>query len=322
MPLPARFHQQLALPVISAPMFLVSGPDLVIAACRAGIVGAFPSLNARSSEILDDWLSRIGGELAAAREAEPNRPIGPHAVNLIVHRSTRRLAEDTEALVRHQVPLVITSIGNPAAIAEAVHGYGGAVFHDVTTLRHARKAAAAGVDGLILVCAGAGGHAGTMSPFAMVPQVREFFDGTIVLAGAISDGRGVRAAEVLGADMAYMGTRFIATSESMAQDDYKRMLVESEAADILYTPAFSGIPANMLRPSIAAAGLDPDRLPEHKEIDLGAELNAEAKAWKTIWSAGQGVGSIADVLPVAELVERLRREYRAAGRALAAKDAA
>lgn len=311
MAIPASLRVNLKLPVIAAPMFLVSGPELVIACCKAGIIGTLPALNARTLELADEWYSRITAELAQAS----NNGGGAAAwgVNLIVHKTNQqRLQADLDLLVKHRVPLIITSIGDPAPIVEAARSYGGCVFHDITTIRHARKAAAGGVDGLILVCAGAGGHAGVMSPFALVPQVREFFGGCIALAGAISDGRAVKAAEVLGADMAYMGTRFIATAESMARADYKQMVIDSEAADILYTPAFSGIPANMLKPSIRNAGMDPDRLAEKREINLGAELNASARAWKDVWSAGQGVGSIHDAPAVAALVARLQAEYRAA----------
>ena len=310
MAIPASLRANLKLPVIAAPMFLVSGPELVIACCKAGIIGTLPALNARTLELADEWYTRITAELAQATNGSGAAAWG---VNLIVHKTNQqRLQADLDLLVKHRVPLIITSIGDPAPIVEAAHTYGGCVFHDVTTIRHARKAAAGGVDGLILVCAGAGGHAGVMSPFALVPQVRGFFPGCIALAGAISDGRAVRAAEVLGADMAYMGTRFIATAESLAKPAYKQMVIEAEAADILYTPAFSGIPANMLKPSIAKAGLDPDKLAEKREINLGAELNASAKAWRDIWSAGQGVGSIHDAPSVAALVERMRTDYAAA----------
>lgn len=311
MAIPVSLRANLKLPVIAAPMFLVSGPELVTACCKAGIIGTLPALNARTLELADEWYTRITAELAATH----NNGGGSAAwgVNLIVHKTNQqRLQADLDLLVKHRVPLIITSIGDPAPIVEAARTYGGCVFHDVTTIRHARKAAAGGVDGLILVCAGAGGHAGIMSPFALVPQVRAFFPGCIALAGAISDGRAVRAAEVLGADMAYMGTRFIATTESLAKPAYKQMVIEAEAADIVYTPAFSGIPANMLKPSIRLAGLDPDHLDAKREINLGAELNASAKAWKDIWSAGQGVGSIQDAPSVAALVARLAADYAAA----------
>jgi nitronate monooxygenase len=306
MPIPAHLQRNLKLPVITAPMFLVSGPDLVIAACKSGVIGTLPALNARTLEQVEQWYQHITTTLDPARDAA-------WGVNLIVHKTNQqRLQADLDLLVKYKCPLIITSIGNPAPIVEAARTYGGAVFHDVTEVRWAKKAIQGGVDGLILVCGGAGGHAGVMNPFALLPQVREFWNGTIALAGAISDGRAVRAAQVLGADFAYVGTRFIATKESMARPDYKDMIVAADATDIVYTPAFSGIPANMLAPSIAAAGLDPKNLPEKKEINLGAELNAEHKAWRDIWSAGQGVGSIHDNPGIADLVARMQREYDAA----------
>lgn len=288
----------LRLPVIMAPMFLVSGPDLVVAGCRAGVLGTFPALNQRTTEGYDAWLSEIGERLA-------DKP-APYGVNLVVHRDNTRLKADLAVTLRHQVPLVITSLGLDPELIAAVQAYGGRVFHDVTTTRHAEKAAQAGVDGLIAVCAGAGGHAGTLSPFALVPEIRRIFAGTIVLGGAISTGRHVAAAQLIGADAAYVGTRFIATRESMATDAYKEMLVTAGSGDIVYTQAVSGMPANFLKPSILAAGLDPAG--KRGEIDIGA---GEAKAWRDVWSAGQGVGSISDVPTMAELVERLAAEYSA-----------
>ena len=313
MPLPDDLARRLKLPVVAAPMFLVSGPELVIAACRAGVVGTFPALNARPIAQLDAWLQRITGALTDSD--------APYGVNLIVHRSNSRLAEDTELVVRHRVPIVITSVGHPGDIAEKVHAYGGIVWHDVTNLYHAQKAIEAGVDGLILVAAGAGGHAGRINPFALVGEVREIFDGTILLAGAISDGRGVRAAEVLGADLAYLGTRFIATAESRADPGYKQMLLAARAQDIVYTDKVSGIFGNFLRPSLERAGLRVDEPGPKKQVDMDltrraaeaeASADSEAKAWKHIWSAGQGVGTIHDVPTTAELVARLVAEYRAA----------
>ncbi|RMF14338.1 MAG: nitronate monooxygenase [Alphaproteobacteria bacterium] len=315
MSLPEELRSRLKLPVVAAPMFLVSGPQLVIAACRAGVLGTFPALNARPIEELDRWLKEISAALG-----DQDAPFG---VNLIVHRSNTRLAEDVEMVVRHRVPVVITSVGHPGDIVEKVHAYGGIVWHDVTNLHHARKAMASGVDGLILVSAGAGGHAGTINPFALVPQVREFFAGTILLAGAISDGRAVRAAEVLGADLAWLGTRFIATRESLADPQYKQMLVEAQAADIVYTDKVSGIHGNFIRQSLEAAGIEWRAAGERKKVDMDLASRAagekeasaaerEAKAWKHIWSAGQGVGSIHDIPTVAELVERLEAEYRRA----------
>jgi nitronate monooxygenase len=304
MPLPQQLQGRLKLPVIAAPMFLVSGPDLVVASCQAGVVGTFPALNQRTTEGFDDWLTQIESRLTS-KDA-------PYGVNLIVHNTNPRLEADLKVCEAHKVPVIITSLGAIADLVDRVHAYGGLVFHDVTTLRHAQKAAEAGVDGLILVCAGAGGHAGVINPFAMVPEVRAFFDGTIILAGCISDGQGVAAAETMGADLAYLGTRFISVQESMAPAEYKAMLCDSAAADIVYTPAISGVPASFLRQSLINAGLDPKNLPTKKDINMGEELDSESKAWKNIWSAGQGVGSIADVPTTAELVDRLAREYRAA----------
>ena len=301
MPLPESLQGRLSLPLIAAPMFLTSGPDMVVAACKAGVVGTFPALNQRTSEGFSDWLDEIEGRLG-----EGDAPIG---VNLIAHRTNPRLQADLEVCVAHRVPLIITSLGAVRELVDAVHGYGGAVFHDVVNMRHAAKAAGAGVDGLILVCAGAGGHAGVINPFAMVDEVRAFFDGTVVLAGAISTGRQVAAARAMGADLAYLGTRFIATRESMASDANKEMIRMSSAADIVYTPAISGVPASFLRASLEQAGLDPDNLPTKKEIDMGKELDTESRAWSDVWSAGQGVGAIDDVPTVAELVARLKAEY-------------
>jgi nitronate monooxygenase len=317
MPVPELFRGRLALPVLGAPMFLASGPELVIAQCRAGVPGAFPSINARSPEILDQWLTRIRGELESAPPARPETPVAPFGVNLIVHRTNPRLAADLEVVVRHRVPWVVTSVGKPAEVVPRVHGYGGLVFHDVTTLEHARKAIAAGVDGLILVCAGAGGHGGTLSPFAFVAEVREFWLGPLALAGAISTGRAVRAAEILGADFAYLGTRFLASHEANAAAGHKQMIVDHAAADIVYTAAISGVPGNYLRPSLAACGQDPQSLPAAGDQPLKALFQSEApgpKAWKDIWSAGQGIGAIHEVRPVAEIVAQLCTEYAAACR--------
>jgi len=316
MPIPSIFQGNLSLPVIGSPLFIVSYPELVLAQCKAGIAGSFPTLNARTLEQLDEWLHRLTRDLADRRAAHPGVPTAPFGVNLIVHRSNTRLAEDLALVVKHKVPFVITSVGAPTEVVAEVHAYGGIVFHDVTNVKHARKALSCGVDGLILVAAGAGGHAGTLSPFALLAEVREFFDGPLILSGCLSSGRALRAAEVMGADLGYMGTRFIATAEANADPGYKRMLVEGTAADIVYTPAFSGIPGNYLRPSIMANGLDPDNIEgglDKPDLDL-ANRNAkrEVKAWKDIWSAGQGIGTITDVPTVAELVARLRREYEAA----------
>lgn len=315
MALPAALANRLALPVIGSPMFIVSGPELVIGQCLNGIVGSFPALNARPAEQLDLWLTRIRSELAAASAAEPGRTIAPFAVNQIVHASNDRLMQDMECCVRHQVPIIITSLRAPDAVVSAAHSYGGLVFHDVTTLRHAEKALEAGVDGLILVCAGAGGHAGTLSPFALVGEVRRFYDGPIILSGAIATGRAILAAQAMGADLAYIGTRFIATQEANAADAYKRMILGAAASDIVYTPFFTGVPGNYLKPSIAAQGLDPDALPEadKSRMNFGS---GSVKAWRDIWGSGQGVGLIDDAPAVATVINRLKREYAEAKAAL------
>ncbi|KQU49991.1 2-nitropropane dioxygenase [Bosea sp. Leaf344] len=315
MALPAALADRLALPVIGSPMFIVSGPELVIGQCLNGIVGSFPALNARPAEQLDLWLTRIRSELAAASAAEPGRTIAPFAVNQIVHASNDRLMQDMECCVRHQVPIIITSLRAPDAVVSAAHSYGGLVFHDVTTLRHAEKALEAGVDGLILVCAGAGGHAGTLSPFALVGEVRRFYDGPIILSGAIATGRAILAAQAMGADLAYIGTRFIATQEANAADAYKRMILGAAASDIVYTPFFTGVPGNYLKPSIAAQGLDPDALPEadKSRMNFGS---GSVKAWRDIWGSGQGVGLIDDAPAVATVINRLKREYAEAKAAL------
>lgn len=299
MALPLVIKDRLRLPAIAAPMFLGSGPDLVVEVCRSGLIGAFPALNQRSSEGYAEWLQQIEAGLSRFPGA------APFGVNLIINKTNARLAADLEITVRHKVPLVITSLGAVKDVVEAVHSYGGLVFHDVINLRHAEKAAEAGVDGIIAVAAGAGGHAGTLSPFALVSEIASFFDGTIILSGALGTGRDIAAARMMGADMAYLGTRFLATQESMVSDGQKRMMVDAAARDIFYTPNISGIHANFLRPSIVAAGLDPDNLPEHGRLDLANE----AKAWKNVWSAGQGVGAIDDIPPAAELCERLIAEY-------------
>lgn len=315
MPIPELFRNRLALPVIGAPMFIASCPELVIAQCKAGIPGVFPSVNARSPEVLDEWLVRIQHEVETHRATHRASPVAPFGVNLIVHSTNPRLADDLAVVVRHSVPFVVTSVGKPAEAVKAVHEYGGIVFHDVTTLTHAHKAVESGVDGLILVCAGAGGHAGTLSPFAFAAEVRAFWSGPIALAGAISTGRAVRAAEILGADFAYMGTRFLATHAANVPDAYKRMIVEHSAADIVYTPAFSGVPGNYLRPSIVASGIDPETLadaPGKPKLKMFTPDTNAPKAWKDIWSAGHGIGAIHQIAPVAEVVASLRREYEVA----------
>ena len=308
MAVPTQWKNRLAAPAIAAPMFLVSGPDLVVETCRSGIIGTFPALNQRSTEGYDEWLTEIETRLAAA-ESDSGIKAAPYGVNLIVHRSNPRVEADLAVTVKHRVPLVITSLGAVKDLVDTVHSYGGLVFHDVINLHHARKAADAGVDGLIAVCAGAGGHAGLLSPFAFIEEIRSFFDKTLILSGALSNGRQIAAAELLGADLAYLGTRFICTKESLAPDEQRQMIVDATAKDILYTPAISGVNANFLRPSIAAAGLDPDNLPAHTtKLDMAGE----ARAWKNIWSAGQGVGSIHDVPAAADLCQTLIREYREA----------
>ena len=308
MALPAVL-QNLTLPIVASPMFIVSYPELVLAQCKAGIVGSFPALNARPAELLDEWLTQMDEALAAHRAANPGARIGPIAVNQIVHQSNARLEHDVRVCVDHKVPIFITSLRAPAKeIIDAVHSYGGIVLHDVINLRHAQKALEAGVDGLILVAAGAGGHAGTTSPFALVGEVRRIFDGPIVLSGAIANGGSILAAQAMGADLAYMGTRFIATREAHAVDDYKRAIVNASASDIVYTNLFTGVHGNYLRESIVNAGLDPDALPVSDKTAMNFASD-KAKAWKDIWGAGQGVGLMDDVPSVAELVERLKREY-------------
>src|SRR6202790_2589243 len=314
MPIPDLLRDRLRLPVIGAPMFIVSTPRLVLAQRKAGIVGALPALNGRPASQLDEWLAQITEELAAFQRANPQAKVAPYAVNQIVHGSNNRLEEDVALCVKHKVPIIITSLRPPAEVVAAVHGYGGIVFHDVINLRHAEKAAAQGVDGIIAVCAGAGGHAGMQSPFALVKQIREVFAGTIILSGAMSTGDDVLAAEALGADLAYLGTRFIATAEANAGADYKQMLVESRAEDIVYTSLFSGIAGNYLRGSVAHTGLDPDKLPQadKTKMNFGTGGAAEFKAWKDIWSAGQSVSGIGGIDPVGIVIDRMSAEYEAA----------
>lgn len=302
------------LPIIAAPMFLVSGQELVLATCKAGITGTFPALNRRTSDGFEEWVTNIKDELARFQQEHPDAALGPFGVNLIVHRSNPRLKADLAVCVKQRVPLVITSLGAVKEVVDAVHSYGGLVFHDVTIRRHAMKAIDAGVDGLILVSGGAGGHAGTTNPFALYHDIRPLFDGCIVLAGALSTGRDAAAARALGADMAYMGTRFIATEESHAQPEYKQLVCDARPEDIVHTPAVSGVPANFIRQSLADNGYDLDKLTDPAHVDFGKKLTVdeEAKAWKTIWSAGHGVSAIHDIPTVAELVERLEREYREA----------
>jgi nitronate monooxygenase len=314
MSLPAAFRDRLSLPVIGSPLFIASTPDLVIEQCKAGIIGSFPALNARPAPVLDQWLTRIRTELESYAAANPGARVAPYAVNQIAHASNDRLQHDMEMCVRHRVPLIITSLRPPREIVEAAHSYGGLVFHDVISVRHARKAMEQGVDGIIVVCAGAGGHAGMGSPFALVREIRQFFDGTLVLAGAMSSGADVLAAQAIGADMAYIGTRFLATTEANAMPEYKQMLVESGSDDIVYTSLFTGVKGNYLRGSVAAAGLDPDALPEadKSKMNFGSGGNMEKKAWRDIWSGGQGVGNIHEVRPTREVVAQMVEEYAAA----------
>jgi len=319
MTLPASLEGRLRLPIIGAPMFIVSGPDLVLAQCKAGIVGSFPALNARPEAQLDEWLAQITEELAAYRKKHPDLKVAPFAVNQIVHKSNNRLEHDVGMCVKYEVPIVITSLRPPAEVVAAVHGYGGVVFHDVINIRHARKAIEQGVDGIITVCAGAGGHAGTTSPFALVKEVREIFDGTIILSGSMSRGNDALAAQAMGADLAYLGTRFIATREANAPASYKEMIVASTAADIVYTNLFTGVHGSYLKGSIVNAGLDPDNLTEGdlNTMNFASGGGSKAKAWRDIWGAGQGVGSMHDIPSVAELVDRMAAEYRDAARRLA-----
>ncbi|MEC7163682.1 MAG: NAD(P)H-dependent flavin oxidoreductase [Parvibaculales bacterium] len=314
MALPEFLQNNLRVPVVGSPLFLVSGPELVIAQCKAGIIGSFPALNARPAEVLDEWLTRINTELEEYKAANPDAVVAPYAVNQICHASNDRLMVDMETCVKHKVPIIITSLRPPAEIVEAAHSYGGVVYHDVINVKHARKAAEEGVDGLILVCAGAGGHAGALSPFALLREVKEWFDGTILLSGAIGDGFCVASALAMGADLAYMGTRFIATEEANADQSYKDMLIQSAADDIVYSSLFTGVMGNYLKPSIAAAGLDPNNLPEadKSKMNFGSGGNMKTKAWKDIWGSGQGIGGIQDVEPVEAVVSRLETEYRAA----------
>lgn len=316
--LPAAL-QNLALPVIGAPLFIASGPTLVTAQCKAGIVGSFPALNARPAELLDTWLTQIQNDLAVCKTANPNARIGPIAVNQIVHQSNDRLAADVAMCVKHRIPIIISSLrAPPKEMMDAIHGYGGIVLHDVISIRHAKKALEAGVDGLILVAAGAGGHAGALSPFALVGEVRKFFSGPIALSGSIATGDAVLAAQAMGADFAYIGSRWLATKESNIDDAYRQAIIESSAADVVYTNLFTGVHGNYLKKSIELAGLDPDNLPqaEKSAMNFGSGGGSKAKAWRDIWGAGQGVGLMDDVPTVAEVVQRLKSEYEAAKKRL------
>ncbi|MDV5822097.1 NAD(P)H-dependent flavin oxidoreductase [Sphingobium naphthae] len=304
MTLPPLLRDRLSLPLIGSPMFIISQPDLVIAQCRSGIVGAFPSLNARPSGMFEQWLQQLAGALTEQD--------APFAVNLIVHRTNTRLEEDLELCVRYRVPIVITSLGAREDVNRAIHSYGGIVLHDVINNMFAKKAVEKGADGLIAVAAGAGGHAGTLSPFALVQEIRQWFDGPLALSGAIATGRAIAAARMMGADLGYMGTPFIATQEANAEAAYKQMIVDGSAADIVYSDVFTGVLGNYLRPSIVAAGLDPDALPKAKDMDFASLTGGEKKAWRDVWGAGQGIGAIAKVQPAADFIAGLKAQYRAA----------
>lgn len=317
MALPAILKSRLRIPVVAAPLFIISHPALVLAQCKAGVVGSFPALNARPESQLDEWLAEITETLRDHDAKHPDKPAAPFAVNQIVHRSNKRLEHDLSLCVKYKVPIVISSLGAVPEVNAAIHSYGGIVLHDVINNRHANSAIRKGADGLIAVAAGAGGHAGTLSPFALVQEIREWFDGPLLLSGAIANGRSVLAAQAMGADLAYIGSPFIATKEARAADDYKRMIVESAASDIVYSNYFTGIHGNYLKPSIAATGMDPDNLPEADPSKMDFEkATAGPKAWKEIWGCGQGIAAVKDIVPVAELVARLEREYVEAKAAL------
>lgn len=315
MALPDSLKGRLQLPAVAAPLFIISNPDLVIAQCKAGVVGSFPALNARPAEMLEVWLKRITEELEAWNQAHPDQPAAPFAVNQIVHRSNNRLQHDLELCVKYKVPIVITSLGAREDVNEAVHSYGGIVLHDIINNRFARKAIEKGADGLIAVAAGAGGHAGTLSPMALIGEIREWFDGPLLLSGAIGSGDAILAAQAMGADLGYIGSAFIATEEANADERYKQGIVDGAAADIVYSSLFTGVHGNYLRQSIEQQGMDPDNLPEGdpSKMDFGDKPDlGGAKAWKDIWGSGQGIGAVKSVVPTAELVARLKREYQAA----------
>lgn len=314
MALPPILKDTLRLPVVGSPLFIISNPDLVIAQCKAGIVGAFPALNARPEPVLEQWLERITGELNDYNKANPEHPAAPFAVNQIVHGSNGRLKHDMDMCVKYEVPIVITSLGAKEWVNEMVHSYGGIVLHDIINNRFARKAIEKGADGLIAVAAGAGGHAGTQSPFALVQEIREWFDGPVLLSGSIATGDAVLAAQAMGADLAYIGSAFIATDEANAEQAYKQAIVDCGADDIIYSNLFTGVHGNYLRPSIVNAGLDPDNLPvsDPTQMDFGSGGNQDAKAWKDIWGAGQGVGAVKKIGPAADYIEKLKTEYAAA----------
>jgi nitronate monooxygenase len=306
------------VPVVAAPLFIISHPALTLAQCKAGVVGSFPALNARPIEQLDEWLSMLTSEIEAERTKHPGKPVAPFAVNQIVHKSNNRLQQDIELCVKHKVPIVITSLGAVEEVNQAIHSYGGIVLHDIIHDRHARKAIEKGADGLIAVAAGAGGHAGTLSPFALVQEIRQWFAGPLLLSGAIANGGAILAAQAMGADLAYIGSPFIATHEARAATAYKEAIAQAKAADIVYTNLFTGVHGNYLKSSIAAAGLDPDNLPvsDPTKMNFGSGGNQSAKAWKDIWGCGQGIGAVDRVVSTAELVDRLISEYRLAKAAL------
>jgi nitronate monooxygenase len=315
-PITAKLKARMQLPLIGSPLFIISNPDLVIAQCKAGVIGSFPSLNARPLPQFEEWLQRLSTELG------PDD--APYAVNLIVHKSTDRLMADLELVVKYKVPVIITSLGAREDVNEAIHSYGGVVLHDVINNKFAKKAVEKGADGIIAVAAGAGGHAGTLSPFALVSEIREWFDGPLALSGAMGTGAAILAAEAVGADFGYMGSAFIATTEARADERYKQAIVEGSASDIVYSDLFTGVSGNYLRPSIVAAGLDPDNLPkgDYSTMNFGSGGNTDAKAWRDIWGSGQGIGAVKAVLPAAEMIGRLKREYAAARARLLGDDAA
>jgi len=319
--LPDILKNNLSIPVVAAPLFIISRPNLVIAQCKAGVVGSFPALNARPQELLSDWIKEIKDELGEYQAQNPGKKVDPFAVNQICHLSNDRLLADVETCVKHEVPIIITSLRPPADLVKAIHSYGGLVFHDVINTRHAQKAVSEGVDGLILVCAGAGGHAGALSPFALLRETREWYDGTILLSGAISDGYSVASALAMGADLAYIGTRFIATQESEAEDEYKQMLIDSSAKDVVYTNYFSGVHGNYLSPSVIKSGMDPDNLPEadKTKMNFNSGGNAAKKVWKDIKGCGQGLSPIKDSPAVADLVENMKKEFAEASTAFSSK---
>ena len=306
--------KQTRIPVVAAPMFIVSGPELVIAQCKAGIIGTFPALNARPSGTLEKWIVRIKLELAEYQAANPDKVVAPFGVNQICHPSNNRLQEDMEVCVRQEVPIIITSLQANQQVYDATHSYGGIILHDVTNLRHTRKALGMGADGVIAVCAGAGGHAGRLSPFALIPEIREFFDGPILASGSIASGGSVAGALAIGADMAYIGTRFIATAEANAEEGYKQEIIDSTGEDIVYSSLFTGVHGNYLKGSIRRAGMDPDNLPEADKstMNFGSGGNTDKKAWKDIWGAGQGVGQVDSAPPVGEVIDEMEDEFQEA----------